>query len=175
MNEYSDADHDLLINIIAAFIRMDGKRAAELMADDSNRRLKELGQGTQNVEEYIRDIENLSKTPRKTDFVFEKIGTYANYIFNAAASHQVKMNPTFISMALAVKVQEGVAFMLNPACELVKVANPIILDCEAERFQKGGLDRLVTAAEDKLRRWKTNLEREVTKVEEAQGVAPSEG
>ena len=25
------------------------------------------------------------------------------------------------------------------------------------------------------RRWKTNLEREVTKVEEAQGVAPSEG
>mmetsp|Transcript_23348 Transcript_23348/g.32711 ORF Transcript_23348/g.32711 Transcript_23348/m.32711 type:complete len:659 (-) Transcript_23348:140-2116(-) len=160
VSEYDDADHDLLVNIVAAFIRMDGRKAAELMADDSNKRLHEAGESTKNVDAYISDIEDLSKTPRESDFLFEKIGTYCNYIFNAAATHHVKMNPIFISMALAIKVQEGVALMLNPACKLMKIANPIILKCEAKRFNKGMGERVMQYAEDTMRNMRLKLDRE---------------
>jgi len=151
VSEYDDDDHDLLVNIVTAFIRMDGRKAAELMADDSNKRLRETGGSTKNVDEYISAIEELSKTPRNSDFVFEKIGTYCNYIFNAAATHHVKMNPIFISMALAIKVQEGVALMLNPDCKLMTIANPIILKCEAKRLHNGMGDRVRQYAVDTMR------------------------
>lgn len=172
VNKYDDADHALLVDIIAAFIRMDGGRAAELMADDSNRRLGQSDDGsavstTLDQEKYIRDIEALSKTPRKTDFVMEKITTYADYIFNAAATHHVKMNPSFISMALAVKVQEGVALMLNPSCDLIKIANPIILKCEANRLSTGMGDRMRRYAEDALRDVKVKMDRFQTMASES--------
>eukprot|EP00565_Helicotheca_tamesis_P003447 CAMPEP_0185731494 /NCGR_PEP_ID=MMETSP1171-20130828/13053_1 /TAXON_ID=374046 /ORGANISM="Helicotheca tamensis, Strain CCMP826" /LENGTH=677 /DNA_ID=CAMNT_0028400771 /DNA_START=127 /DNA_END=2160 /DNA_ORIENTATION=+ len=164
VNEYDDADHELMVNIIAAFIRMDGRKAAELMADDSNRRMKAAGESAvQDVEKYINDIERLSKTPRKSDFVFEKVVTYVDYIFNAAARHRVKMNASFVSMMLAVKVQEGVALLLYPAVELMKIANPIILRSEAERIQMSVGQRMQRQVKDKMRDLRVRFDRERNK------------
>jgi len=163
VNEYNEDDHDVIIKIIAAFIRMDGRRAAELMAADSDRRLLSSSDGTssvKNAEEYISQIEMLSKTPRKSDFFFEKVTTYINYIFNAASEHHVKMNPSFVSMALAVKVQEGVALMLNPQGDIIKIANPIIMKAEADRIKEGGVGKLKLLVEDLWRDWRVKVERE---------------
>jgi len=171
VNEYDDADHDLLVNIIAAFIRMDGRHAAELMANDANRRLAGTGESVRDAEGYVASIENLSKTPRKTDFAFEKVTTYVDYIFNAAARHHVIMNSVFVSIMLAVKVQEGVCLLLNPEIETVKIANPIILKSEAERMKRGGsqavVDLMKRQAEDALRSFRVKVDRQMTKAKVA--------
>lgn len=41
VNEYNDRDHNLIVDILAAFIRKQGRRAGRLMIDDSNVRLSE--------------------------------------------------------------------------------------------------------------------------------------
>mmetsp|Transcript_19443 Transcript_19443/g.28623 ORF Transcript_19443/g.28623 Transcript_19443/m.28623 type:complete len:688 (+) Transcript_19443:106-2169(+) len=170
INEYDDADHELLVDIIASFIRMDGRKAAELMADDSNRRTAASGESAvEDVEKYIADIEKLSQTPRKSDFVFEKVVTYADYIFNAASRHRVKMNASFVSMMLAVKVQEGVALLLYPAVELMKIANPIILRSEAERIQMNGGQKMKQLMQDKMRELRVKFDRQQNKAREALG------
>jgi len=60
-------------------------------------------------------------------------GKYISYICNAAARHHVMLNPSFISAALAVKVQEGIALSLDPSIQIYKVATPIIVESERRR------------------------------------------
>lgn len=44
------------------------------------------------------------------------------------------MNPSFISAALAVKVEEGIALALDPALKITNVAIPIIIESESRRY-----------------------------------------
>ena len=39
-------------------------------------------------------------------------------ICNAASTHKIMMNQVFVSIALTVRVMEGVAFALNPTAEV---------------------------------------------------------
>jgi hypothetical protein len=43
------------------------------------------------------------------------------------------MNQAFVSAALAVKIQEGIALALDPNVSIYRVANPIILQVELKR------------------------------------------
>ena len=43
------------------------------------------------------------------------------------------MNQSFVSAALAIKVQEGLALALDPGVQIWQVANPIILKSETQR------------------------------------------
>jgi len=132
VKEYSVVEHQLIINVLTAFIRKDGRRAGRLMIDDSNRRL--AGQDTAKDEElYIDKIEALTIKASDKDYFMEHLGTYLSYIFEAAAKHHVLMNQSFVSAALAIKVQEGLALALDPGVQIWQVANPIILKSETQR------------------------------------------
>jgi predicted unusual protein kinase regulating ubiquinone biosynthesis (AarF/ABC1/UbiB family) len=160
-NEYSERDHDLAINVIAAFIRMDGRRAAEFLIENSNQHMQETtGEQALEVEKYLDEIAEISKTPVQGDFAFKKVSMYINFIMNAASRHHVRITPAFVSMALAIKVQEGIALKLNPHSSIIHVANPIIMKAEARRFQKGGFQRWKTIADDTWRDFKVRRERE---------------
>ena len=63
----------------------------------------------------------------------ENLGYYITLICNAAADHHVLINQAFISAALAVKVQEGIALALDPSIQIYKVATPIIYESERRR------------------------------------------
>jgi len=161
VNEYSEREHDLAINVIAAFIRLDGRRAAEFLVDHSNESmLQTTGEQALDVEHYLDEIEKLSKAPLKGGFAFERVTMYINYVMNSASRHHVKITPAFVSMALAIKVQEGIALMLNPRASIINVANPIIIKAEARRLKQGGFDRLKTIAEDNWRDFRVRRERE---------------
>jgi predicted unusual protein kinase regulating ubiquinone biosynthesis (AarF/ABC1/UbiB family) len=67
------------------------------------------------------------------DYLMEHLGTYISYICEAAAEHHIMLNPAFVSAALAVKVQEGIALALDPRCKVQHVAIPIIVESEARR------------------------------------------
>lgn len=108
VTEYTDRDHQLIVDILASFIHKNGRRAGRLMIDDSNTRLD----GTdvaRNENQYIDKINDLTIRASGPDYFMEHLGTYISYICDAAAEHHVMMNQSFVSTSLAVKVQEGIA------------------------------------------------------------------
>lgn len=135
VTEYADTDHELIVSILKSFIRKDGRRAGKLMIADSNqRRMKELkDSGAVDENGYIQKIKELTDRANGENFFMEHLGTYISYICEAAASHHVMMNQSFVSIALAVKVQEGVALSLDPGTKIHKIANPIILRADLNR------------------------------------------
>jgi aarF domain-containing kinase len=158
VTEYTDEEHQLIVDLLTAFIRMDGRRAGRLAIDDSNRRLHGR-ESAKDEEAYIDKIEALTIKARGKDYFMEHLGTYITYICDAAAAHHVLMNEAFVSAMLAVKIQEGIALgkmvmdfshrlcrfgtevishfellaALDPSIEIWRVANPIILESEARR------------------------------------------
>lgn len=133
--EYSEHDHDTIVRILSAFIRRQGALAGRLMIDDSNRRLDEAGTMDAALEEekFVDKIEKLNQKATGNDYLMEHLGSYISYICSIAAEHHVMLNPSFISAALAVKVQEGIALALDPSVEIWKVATPIIAESERRR------------------------------------------
>lgn len=114
ITEYDDEEHNKLISILTCFIRKNGRRAGELLIADSNSRMKDFNEVAIKEEAYIKKIEALTNEANGRDYLMKKLGTYISYICDAAAMHHVMMNPTFVSAALAVKIQEGV--VLGKCC-----------------------------------------------------------
>ena len=54
--EYSEHDHDIIVRILAAFIRRQGRLAGRLMIDDSNRRLEEANMNDAALEEENKKL-----------------------------------------------------------------------------------------------------------------------
>ena len=108
ITEYDDEEHNKLISILTCFIRKNGRKAGELLIADSNSRMKDFNEVAIQEEAYIKKIEALTNEANNKNYLMKKIGTYISYICDAAAIHHVMMNPTFVSAALAVKIQEGV-------------------------------------------------------------------
>jgi len=106
------------------------------MIDDSNNRLRasESGDHALDEERFIEKIEALTVAASGRDYLMEHLGSYISYICDAAAAHHIMMNPSFVSAALAVKVQEGIALCLDPAVEIWRVATPIIIESERRRY-----------------------------------------
>lgn len=134
-HRYSEHDHDTIVGVLAAFIRRQGRHAGRLMIDDSNRRLEEAHVKDVALEEekFIDKIEALNIKATGKDYLMENLGSYISYICSMAAQHHVMLNPAFISAALAVKVQEGIAIALDPSLSIYKIATPIIFESERRR------------------------------------------
>jgi hypothetical protein len=118
--------------------------------DDSNSRLAAVGDHSMDEEEFIEKIESMTMKASGKDYLMEKLGAYITEICDAASSHHVMLNQSFISSALAVKVQEGIALALDPSIEIWRIAIPIILEGErrhgratARAKELMGLDRFM--------------------------------
>jgi predicted unusual protein kinase regulating ubiquinone biosynthesis (AarF/ABC1/UbiB family) len=138
VNEYSYDDHTVLIDVLSAFIRKDGRKAGRCMIDDSNSKMLQStnmkDQVAINEEQYIDKIEMLTIKASTEGYFMEHLGTYISYICDAAATHHVMMNPSFVTAALAVKIQEGIALAMDPNCSIPDVAIPIIIESERRRY-----------------------------------------
>ena len=143
MNEYTDKDHQTIVDILAAFIRKQGRKAGRLMIDDSNSLLRGRDSGDDKAideEQYIDKIEALTIAARTQGYFMEHLGTYISYICESAAQHHVMLNPSFITAALAVKLEEGIALAMDPSCNIPKVAIPIIVESERRRLAQSAKD-----------------------------------
>jgi len=134
---HSDADHRLVSDVLAAFIRKNGRKAGQHMIDNSNSKLKSVGDQAIDEEEFMNKMELLTLAASGKNYLMEHLGTYISYICNAASTHHVMINQAFISSALAVKVQEGIALALDPTIEIWKIAIPIIMEGERRHGRMG--------------------------------------
>jgi len=142
VNTYSPDDHAHIVNVLTSFIRHDGQQAGRLLMENSSHRTR--GDGY-DPEGFVSKIDHLAqRAADPNEHLMEHLGTYITIICNAAAHHRVLMNQSFVSAALAVKVQEGIVLALDPALEIWRVANPIILEGEAIRHTNKLLKRFTT-------------------------------
>lgn len=116
VTEYSDDDHSKIVGILSGFVRKDGRSSGVLMIDDSNKRLQasNANEAAINEDHFIDKMEALTIKASGKDYFMEHLGTYISHICSVAAQHHVMINPAFITAALAVKVQEGIALALDP-------------------------------------------------------------
>ena len=152
---HSEEDHRLVSDVLASFVRKDGYKAAMRMVDSSNSMLKSSGDKAIDEEEFFRKIELITIAASGKDYFMQKLGTYITYICNAASTHHVMLNQAFISMALAVKVQEGIALALDPSVELCNIAIPIILEGERKHGRLGERAKELLPSFDDVREWVT--------------------
>jgi len=68
---------------------------------------------------------------------FDKFGSYVTDICGMACSHRVKLNEQFVTMAMAIKVLEGIALNLNPELELCNEAIPVLLKAQLKSAMPG--------------------------------------
>lgn len=130
---YTEEDHTILVDVLTSFIRRQGRQAGRLMIDSSNRLLRSSGDHAIDEELFIDKIEAINITATQKGYLMEKLGSYITMICNAAAQHHVLINQAFLSAALAVKVQEGIALALDPSIKIYKVATPILYESERRR------------------------------------------
>jgi aarF domain-containing kinase len=83
--EYSDHDHQTIVDILAAFVRQQGRKAGRLMIDDSNTRLWSSKSGDHALEEerFIDKIEWLTIQASSPDYFMENLGSYIVSLGNA--------------------------------------------------------------------------------------------
>ena len=151
---HSGPDHRLVSDVLTAFIRKNGHLAGELMVDSSNSRLKAIGDQALDKEEFARKIELITIAASGENYFMQHLGTYISYICNAASTHHVMLSQAFISSALAVKVQEGIALALDPSVKIMKIAIPIIMEGE-RRHGRMGERAMEFLSIDKLKEWVT--------------------
>lgn len=132
--EYAPRDHDLLVGILTSFVREDGRRAGRLMIAEQRRNDTE-DYCVVDEKGYVDKIEAMVKGAYsdEKDHLMKELGSYISYICESAATHHVMMNQAFVTICLAVKVQEGVARMLDPTVSICNIANPIILRTDLKR------------------------------------------
>ena len=152
---HSDADHRLVSDVLAAFIRKDGAKAGRHMIDSSNHMLRAQGDKALHEEDFVRKIELITIAASGKDYFMQHLGNYITYICNAASTHHVMLNQAFISSALAVKVQEGIALALDPSVQISKVAIPIIMEGELRHGRAGERARELLPTFDSVREWLT--------------------
>jgi predicted unusual protein kinase regulating ubiquinone biosynthesis (AarF/ABC1/UbiB family) len=128
--ENSKEDHRLISDVLASFVRKDGRNAGRRMMEDSNARMEEGAGYALEEERFLDKIEGLTVKASGKGYFMEHLGKYIAEICNAAAAHHVMLNQAFISAALAVKVQEGIALALDPSIQIWRIAIPIILEGE---------------------------------------------
>jgi len=153
VNEYSDRDHQTIVDILAAFVRKRGRIAGRRMIDDSNSRLRSALDSEDHAleeETFLDKIEALTIAANTRDFFMEHMGTYITYICEAASDHHIMLNPSFVTAALAVKLEEGIALAMDPNCEIPKVAIPIIVESERRRLTKSASQKLSLARFKKM-------------------------
>jgi aarF domain-containing kinase len=152
---HSDTDHKLVSDVLAAFIRKDGRKAGQHMIENSNSVLKSVGDQAVDEEEFVKKIELITIAASGKNYFMQHLGKYISYICNAASTHHVMLNQAFISSALAVKVQEGIALALDPSVQIMKIAIPIILEGERKHGRVGERAKEFRPTIDDVREWLT--------------------
>lgn len=107
----------MMLSIMHAFLSWDGKEAGKLMVENASEQL------CADVDGFCDGIQQIIDDSKTMPF-FQNFAEYTARIFNLACTHKVKLEGNFITIALAMKVCEGLSIRLDPDIEMVKGCIP---------------------------------------------------
>ncbi len=128
---FTKYDHGILVGVLTSFIGRDGTKAANLLIEDS---MKKINYAPENVGGFRKVVEDMVQKAVDDHSFFDQIGNYVTTLVDASSKHSVLMNKGFVSIALSVRIMEGIALALNKDADIVSVAQPIILKEKAKQF-----------------------------------------
>ena len=123
----TEKEHNALVEICVAFMQHDGRKAARLMIDNNpgvNR--------VKNAEAFIEAVQVLVDDAESQNY-FEHVGEYVLRICDLARVHQVRLDPGYFHIAMALKVVEGISLSLDKNLDLISKCLPVILKARALR------------------------------------------
>lgn len=109
--------HKLLLNILQAFLQWDGSSAGRLMIENA------AEQRCADVDGFCAGIQKIIDDSKTMPF-FQHFAEYTANIFNLACTHKVKLEGNFITIALAMKICEGLSIRLDPDIQMVQGCIP---------------------------------------------------
>ncbi|GMH87470.1 hypothetical protein TrVE_jg11588 [Triparma verrucosa] len=128
---FTRRDHKLLVDVLGGFIQGDGASAGRaIIADSVNRTSIQ----SHNASGFVKILDDMCEKAKSDQSFFDSIGNYVTIICDGASKHKVMMNQGFVSIALTTRVMEGVALALNPAAEIWRIANKIVMKVKAEEM-----------------------------------------
>jgi aarF domain-containing kinase len=119
---YPVADHETLFNVLLSFIQYDGARAARMMAERSP-----APSELRDLDGFCAKIQTMVELARDSPTFFDQIGDFISIICEAACEHRVKMDCTFASIALAIKVVEGTVIQVDPTADVAPRAKKVVV------------------------------------------------
>ena len=127
--KFERRDHQLLVDVLSGFIQGDGKKAGRALIRDSINRTSIVAEDENG---FVQVLDDMCEQAKRDRSFFDSIGNYVTKICAAASTHKIMMNQGFVSIALTVRVMEGVAFALNPEAEIWRIANKIVMKVKVE-------------------------------------------
>ena len=107
--------------VFSAVVKGDGRTVGEEILAQSE-------QQCENPQEFINEIEKVVVTARsQLSLAKIDVSDLLNRVFNVLRWHQVKMEPNFTSVIIAIMVLEGLGRTLDPEMDLLWAAAPFLV------------------------------------------------
>jgi len=133
--QYSDEDHNNLIDILSCFLQYDGYAGAQKMIDMSTEH------ECSDPEGFCRKIHEMVLWARDTPTFFDLVGEFISILCNAACDHHVLLAGGFVSIALSVKVVEGAVVQIDPLAVVAPRAKAVVVREHVKRKGRNLLKR----------------------------------
>lgn len=130
----TEAEHKRLVDICLAFMKHDGRLAARLMLENMNNphNTKERGLAFEDgIQQIVTDCEK--------ENYFEHMAEYFLRVCDIARENNVRLDPGYFKICMALKVAEGIALALNKNLDLVSTCVPIV--AKAQALQALGIEK----------------------------------
>jgi predicted unusual protein kinase regulating ubiquinone biosynthesis (AarF/ABC1/UbiB family) len=139
----SEAEHKRLIDICLAFMKHDGRLAGRLMIDNANPNLSP--ETRVHNQEFCEAIQGLV-TASESESYFEHLAEYFMKVCDLAREYNVRLDPGYFKIVMALKVAEGMSLALNRNLDLVSTCVPII--AKAQAMQALGIQKFPLPEDD---------------------------
>jgi aarF domain-containing kinase len=125
-------DHETIVEICIAFMQHDGRKAAKLMIDHSQNKAD-----PKEMEGFIEGVHQIVVDCKEHNY-FEHIGEYVMRICNLARDYNVKLDPGYFHIAMALKVAEGISLSLDKTLDMISKCLPVVV--RAKAYQAMGIE-----------------------------------
>jgi len=123
--ELGEREHKNLVGVLGAFIKRDGHGAGRLMVDN----MADNQSTETDVKLFCEGLVSLIKRDEENNFL-ENVGDYLTEICFLACRHKIKLDASFINVAIACEIMEGIASALYPEMMVQRIAIPMMAKAE---------------------------------------------
>jgi len=111
-----------VVGVLGAMVHYDGRLAGELLLAHSQ---GEAARPGEERDAFCAGVDAIVEHAKRPDVAFfDHIGEYVGTILHLAWRHNVKLEPDFVAVAVAVRVVEGIAHQLDPSVQVAPLCRP---------------------------------------------------
>ena len=136
--EIPESAHEDMVSILKAMLEQRGEDAARLiLASDVNR----ADLGAMDVDREAQFVAGIVAMIHRARYqpIFDSMNEYMSTVCHLACSNRVVLDASFVNVALAIKIMEGLCLSLTPDFPFLEIATPMFLKAQCRRTAR---DRL---------------------------------